>query len=139
MGRWRVAVPIVLALLVAVVGVLGLASTLGLNVIDRTRDIGVLRSLGAKTRLIRQMVIMEGLSIGLMSWVLSIILSIPLSILLSNSMTSAWQSAPSDYKFPISGVLILMALVVVFSILASWLSAQKAAKFTIREVLAYEG
>jgi putative ABC transport system permease protein len=127
------------ALLVAVVGVLGLASTMGLNIMDRTRDIGVLRSLGAKDRVIRQIVIMEGLSIGLMSWVFGLILSIPLSLLLGSALMSSLHIPPAGYEFPVSGVLIWLALVMVFSILASWLPARRASRLTVRETLAYEG
>ena len=52
----------------AVVGGLGLMGTMSINVLERTREIGVMRTIGAVDRAIRQTVIIEGLVIGLVTW-----------------------------------------------------------------------
>ncbi|MEO5886523.1 MAG: FtsX-like permease family protein, partial [Anaerolineales bacterium] len=74
-----------MVVLIAIVGGLGLAITMSLNVLERTREIGVLRSLGAQNGVVRRVVIVEGLVIGLISWAMSIPCSIPLAIWLGNS------------------------------------------------------
>lgn len=124
--------------LVALVGGLGLAITMGLNVLERTREIGILRSLGAQNGVVRRMVIVEGLVIGLSSWLAAIPLSIPLAIFLGNSLGLSLLARPLDYVFSLPGLLIWLGLVAVISIIASALPAQNAARLTIRDTLAYE-
>jgi len=53
---------------------------MGLNVLERTREIGILRSLGAHNNVVRRVVILEGLVIGLISWAAAVPLSVPLAI-----------------------------------------------------------
>ncbi len=64
----------------AVVGGLGLMSSMGTSVIERTREFGVMRAIGAKSKTILRNIISEGVFIGLISWVIALPLSIPLSL-----------------------------------------------------------
>ncbi|HEX9387362.1 MAG TPA: FtsX-like permease family protein [Anaerolineales bacterium] len=127
-----------MVVLIAVVGGLGLAITMSLNVIERTREIGILRSLGAQNGVVRRVVIVEGLVIGLISWMLSIPCSIPLAIWLGNSLGISLLARPLDYIFSVPAVLMWLGLMVVISIIASILPAQNAARLTIRDALVYE-
>src|SRR5690349_20485005 len=68
--------------LVALVGGLGLAITLSMNVLERTREIGILRSLGVHNGVVRRVVTGEALVIALVSWLAAIPLSVPLAIFL---------------------------------------------------------
>jgi putative ABC transport system permease protein len=128
-----------MAVLVAVVGGLGLASTMGLNVLERTREIGILRSLGAKSGLVRRMVIMEGLAISFVSFVLAIPLSIPLSLLMGDMVGMEVLMRSLDYTFSWSGTLLWFAIAMIIAFVASLLPANNAAGLTIRETLAYQG
>ena len=58
-----------LAALVATVGGIGLAGSLSIGVVERTREIGVLRAIGARSRTLMGIFMMEGALQGLMSWV----------------------------------------------------------------------
>ena len=127
-----------MVVLIAVVGGLGLAITMSLNVIERTREIGILRSLGAKNGVIRRVVIVEGLVIGLLSWAISIPCSVPLGMWLGDSLGISLLARPLDYIFSTSAVLMWLGLMIGISILASILPAQNAAKLTIRDALVYE-
>src|SRR5690606_2173492 len=90
-----------MVILIAVVGGLGLAITMSLNVIERTREIGILRSLGAQNDVVRRVVMIEGLVIGVISWAISIPCSIPLAIWLGNSLGNSLLARPLDYIFSI--------------------------------------
>jgi len=127
-----------MVILIAVVGGLGLAITMSLNVMERTREIGILRSLGAENNVIRRLVIVEGLIIALMSWVIAIPLSIPLAIFLGNALGTSLLATPLDYIFSIPAVLIWLGLIIIIATIASLVPAQNAAKLTIRDTLVYE-
>jgi putative ABC transport system permease protein len=127
-----------MGILVALVGGLGLAITMSLNVLERTREIGILRSLGAQSGTVRRMVIVEGLVIGLASWLAAVPLSIPLAVFLGNTLGLSLLARPLDYIFSAPAVLLWLGLVAVISVLASALPAQNAARVTIRDAIAYE-
>jgi len=127
-----------MVVLIAIVGGLGLAITMSLNVIERTREIGILRSLGAQNGVVRRVVIVEGLVIGLISWAASIPCSIPLAIWLGNSLGISLLARPLDYIFPAPAVLMWLGLTLAISILAGMIPAQNAARLTIRAALVYE-
>jgi len=127
-----------MVVLIALVGGLGLAITMSLNVIERTREIGILRSLGAQNGVVRRVVIVEGLVIGLISWAISIPCSIPLAIWLGDSLGISLLARPLDYIFSILAVLMWLGLMTVISVIASIVPAQSAARLTIRDALVYE-
>lgn len=127
-----------MVVLIAIVGGLGLAITMSLNVIERTREIGILRSLGAQNGVVRRVVLVEGLVIGLISWAVSIPCSIPLAIWLGDSLGISLLARPLDYIFSVPALLMWLGLMVVISIIASIIPAQSAARLTIRDALVYE-
>ncbi|HUH96791.1 MAG TPA: FtsX-like permease family protein, partial [Anaerolineales bacterium] len=129
---------LIMALLTATVGSMGLAGTMGMNVLERTREIGIMRAIGAVDSIIMRTVIAEGMVIGSISFALAIILSVPFTYLLSYIVSLAVFETPIKTVFTISGYLIWLALILAMSGIASILPARNAARLTIREVLAYE-
>lgn len=129
---------LIMALLTATVGSMGLAGTMSMNVLERTREIGIMRAVGATDSEIIRMVLVEGLLIGMISWGLGIILAVPFTYLLSWIVSLAIFETPITVVFTPMGYFIWLGLVIVLSSLASVLPARSAARLTIREVLAYE-
>ncbi len=129
---------LVMALLTAVVGSMGLTGTMGMNVLERTREIGIMRAIGANDFEIIRTVIIEGMVIGIISWFLGALLSFPFTVMLSTIVSLAIFYTPIDLVFTPSGFFIWLGLVIVLSVVASALPARNAARLTIREVLAYE-
>jgi len=129
---------LLMALLMAAVGSIGLMGTMSLNVMERTREIGIMRAIGATDRDITRMVMVESLLIGMISWALSCLVSFPIGKLLCNVIGIAIFSNPIEFIFTPTGIIIWFVLVLILSILASALPARSAARLTIREVLAYE-
>jgi putative ABC transport system permease protein len=129
---------LVMAVLIAVVGGLGLMGTMSMNVMERTREIGVMRSIGASDHSIQRMVIVEGVLVGVVSWVLGGLLAQPISVLLCAQVGNALMQNPLDYTFSLSGLSIWLVAVSLISAFATLFPARKATQLTIREVLAYE-
>ncbi|HJQ15156.1 MAG TPA: ABC transporter permease [Anaerolineales bacterium] len=129
---------LIMAILTAVVGSMGLTGTMGMNVLERTREIGIMRAIGADDRAVMRTVIAEGVFIGMISFGLAVVLSIPFTYLLSTIVSLAVFQTPIDVVFTYTGYAIWLGLVLALSALASILPARNAARLTIREVLAYE-
>ena len=129
---------LVMAVLLAVVGGLGLMGTMSINVLERTREIGVMRAIGATNGAIRQIVMVEGILIGGLSWLVGTAIAIPVSKPLSDAVGIGLLQAPLSYTFSTGGALIWLAVVLVLAALASVLPAWNASRLTVREVLAYE-
>lgn len=127
-----------MAFLTALVGAIGLMGTMSMNVMDRTREIGIMRAIGASDRTVMSLVIVEGLLIGIISWLLGSLLSFPISNWLSDILSRALFDAPSILSITPSGFFIWLAMVVLLAVLASVVPARNAAHLTIREVLSYE-
>lgn len=129
---------LIMAILTAIVGSMGLTGTMGMNVLERTREIGIMRAIGADDRAVMRTVIAEGVFIGTISFGLAVLLSIPFTYLLSTIVSLAVFQTPIAVVFTYTGYAIWLGLVLVLSALASILPARNAARLTIREVLAYE-
>jgi putative ABC transport system permease protein len=129
---------LVMAVLIAVVGGLGLTSTMSMNVIERTREIGVMRAIGASNRSVQSIVIVEGMMIGIISWILGALLAIPIGILMANVVGRLFLQSPMDFIFSMDGFMTWLVIVLILSALASFLPARNASRLTVREVLAYE-
>jgi len=129
---------LIMAILTAIVGSMGLTGTMGMNVLERTREIGIMRAIGADDRAVMRTVIAEGVFIGTISFGLAVILSFPFTYLLSTIVSLAVFQTPIDVVFTYTGYAIWLGLVLALSALASILPARNAARLTIREVLAYE-
>jgi putative ABC transport system permease protein len=129
---------LIMALLTASVGSMGLAGTMGMNVLERTREIGIMRSIGAVDSIIMRTIIAEGVVIGLLSFAMALIPSVIFTYLLSYIVSLAVFETPIQVVFTFTGYAIWLALVLVLSAIASILPARNAARLTIREVLAYE-
>jgi putative ABC transport system permease protein len=129
---------LIMALLTAVVGSMGLMGTMGMNVLERTREIGIMRSIGAVDQEVMRTVIVEGVLIGGISWLIGALLSFPITYLLANIVSQAIFQTPIAVHFTFQGFAIWLLVVLALSAVASILPARNAARLTIREVLAYE-
>ncbi len=133
-----VALLLIMAILVATVGGLGLTGIMSLNVLERTREIGVMRAIGASGGGVLQIVLGEGIVIGLISWFLGCLLALPLSRLLNDAVGMALVQTPFSYTFSTSGALLWLVLVIILTVVASAWPARNASRLTVREALAYE-
>jgi len=129
---------VVMAGLLAVVGGLSLTGTMGMNVLERTREIGVLRAVGAANSAVRKVVVVEGIVVGLMSWVFATLLSMPVGRVLAGAVVESVLKAQANFQYSVLGVIVWLAIVVVIGIVSSLGPARNAVRLSVREVLDYE-
>lgn len=129
---------LIMAVLTAFVGSIGLTGTMSINVLERTREIGVMRTIGAVDAVVMQTVIVEALIIGLITWFFAVGLSFPISQLLITIIGESMMGSAMTLSFTPLGILLWLVIVILLSVFASVLPAHRAARLTINEVLAYE-
>jgi putative ABC transport system permease protein len=126
-----------LAIVVAVVGGIALMGALSIAVVERTKEIGVLRAVGAGSRTILSVYVMEGVLQGLLSWFFSIPIALLISPLVAGKLGEAMFGATLDYRFAWSAVEYWLLAILVISVLASILPARGATRISVRDSLAY--
>ena len=129
---------IVMSVIIGGVGGLGLMTTMSLNVLERRREMGVMRAIGATPKTIWLMIVAEAIVIGLMSWAIAAILAWPVSKALGDLLVRAMFRSGLDFTFEPLGLLIWIVVSISLSAVASFLPAWKASRVTVREALAYE-
>ncbi len=129
---------LIMASLIAVVGGLGLTSTMSLNVMERTREIGVMRAIGAADSDIQKIVITEGLVLGLLGWVIGVVLSLPITYVLNYGVGVAIFQSPLTVAFAWSGSIAWLLCMLFIAAIASAVPAWRASRLTVRDTLVYE-
>ncbi len=127
-----------LSVLTALVGSIGLTGAMSLNVMERTREVGVLRAVGASDRMLMITVLLEGGMIGLISWLLASLMAFPISAAMSNAISQSLFGGSTNFGFTPIGFVLWLVVVVILSVVASVMPARSVTHLTIREVLAYE-
>jgi putative ABC transport system permease protein len=124
--------------MIAIVGGLGLMGTMSINVLERTREIGVMRAIGASNGDIQGIVIVEGMVVGLISWAISILFAIPITGILCFGVGMAILTAPMPAVYGVTGIIAWLIFTIVLATIASALPARRASRLTVRDTLAYE-
>jgi len=127
---------IVMSILMAVVGILGLASTLATGVLERTREFAVMRAIGAGTPAILRTVIGEGIFIA----ALSVAAAVPICALLTVVVARIAGTTTLGPALGMSAaaIPIWLGIVLAGGAAASAYPAWTASKLTIRQALAYQ-
>ncbi|MCH7741548.1 MAG: ABC transporter permease [Proteobacteria bacterium] len=131
---------LVLAFIVLLVSALGMTSAMAIDIINRTREIGVLRAVGATPGQVIRLFEIEGLIVVLLSICLGLLISYPLSQVAAVFFGHLMLGEEAEFELVLSsaGILITIAVAVIFGWLASRKTAQLALTISTREALAYE-
>ena len=129
---------IVMSVIIGAVGGLGLATTMGLNILERRREMGVLRAIGASHRSILAIVVIEGLTVSLLSSLIAALFAIPISQGLAAFIGSTLFRSEVAFAFDPRGLVIWIAIATILGVAASFAPAWRAARSPVREALAFE-
>lgn len=124
------------ALLMAIVSGLGLSATMSSNVLERTREFGILRSIGATPSRIRRSLMVETVTIALMSNLLALLLVLPLSWLLGQFLGNLLMEEAFPLQLSFKAVALWLCISIIISLAASLIPARRAAQLSIREAFA---
>jgi len=132
-------VTIILAIAIAmgVIGGIGLASTMSANILDRTREFGVMHAIGARPEAVRRIVVAEGVFLALASCLVAVFPTLALTAVLGAGLGNLFMYAPLPFQISMLAVGIWIALVILGAILATEAAATRASRITVREALAY--
>jgi len=126
-----------LSVIVALVGGIALMGALSIGVIERTKEIGVLRAVGARSRTILGIFIMEGMLQGLLSWLIAVPVSLVTTPLLARALGVAMFGATLDYQYNWGAVSMWLLFILLISAVASIMPANSATRISVRDSLAY--
>jgi putative ABC transport system permease protein len=126
---------VILAALV-IPGLIAMVNTLAINVIERTREIGVLRAVGATRKQISRMVLAESLLLSAFGILMGIITGLLMGAVLVAAMNNV--GFKMSYFFPWGGIVATLIIGFVFGILAAIIPARQASRLEIIKALHYE-
>jgi putative ABC transport system permease protein len=124
------------AVIIGVIGSIGVINTVTLNVLERRREIGVLRSLGGDNRNLVQLFITEGLFLGMFGFIAGVLLGYPLSNLVVGVIAQA--TFPIEFVFDWQIVLFTLLFALVLTGGSSLFPALGAARIKVTNTLRYD-
>lgn len=125
-----------LLLVLALPSLLALINTLAINVLERTREIGLLRAVGATRRQISRLVLIESLLLVTMGTIMGILAGLWMGYVMVSAMSMT--GFVITYNFPLAGILLTVTVGLSCGVLAAWLPARQAARVGLIEALQYE-
>lgn len=132
-----VGVILLIASTIGIVGLIGLGSTLSTSVIERTREFGVMKAIGASGATVRRLVVFEGIFIAAVSCVAAAIPAIALTWAMGAGLGNLFLSTPIPFEVSLTGIAVWILVVGIGAVLATLAPASQAARLTVREALAY--
>jgi putative ABC transport system permease protein len=132
-----VGVILLIASTIGVVGLIGLGATMSTNVIERTREFGVMKAIGAPGATIRRLVVFEGIFIAVVSCVVAAVPAIILTWAMGAGLGSLFLGTAVPFQVSVPGIAIWILVVILGAALATLVPASQASRLTIREALAY--
>jgi putative ABC transport system permease protein len=129
---------VVMSILMATVGVMGLGSAMTITVLERTREFAVMRVIGATAWTIRRTVVGEAVLVGMLSAGISLVLSMPLTIFVDWIVGTASFGPALGTGLSAAALPLWFAITVVGAVTASAYPSWKASKLTIREALGFQ-
>ncbi|GHP00406.1 hypothetical protein KSF_104530 [Reticulibacter mediterranei] len=114
-----VVVFLLMASVMGVVGLIGLGSTMSTNVLERTREFGVMRAIGAPASIVRRVVVAEGVFTAALSCVVAVVVALLLTRVMDVGLGNLFLGAPLPFRFSTSALLVWAVAIVLGAILTT--------------------
>lgn len=124
------------AVLLAAIGGLGLASMMTVNVLERTREIGIMKAIGAGPGVVLRIVLGEAVTVAVLSWLVAIVVAAPLIWAIGQLAAGMFGSA-LPFLLSMPALALWLGIILVIAAVASVWPASRAARLVVREALAY--
>lgn len=121
--------------LAVVIAVLGIVNTLALSIIERTREIGLLRAVGLSRRQLRRMIRLESVVIAVLGAALGVGLGIAFGVAVQRSLADEGFEV---LQIPASQLAVFVVLAGLVGVLAAWWPGRRAARLNVLEAIATE-
>jgi putative ABC transport system permease protein len=126
----------VLGFLIVAISMVGLANALTMSVVERTREVGILRTIGARARDVRRIFAAESVAIAVGGW----LLGIPVGYLLERFLVWLVKEVVNvdvPFTFPLTNVALALVGTVVLALLITLLPIRRAVRYRPGEALRY--
>ncbi|RPI82437.1 MAG: ABC transporter permease [Chloroflexi bacterium] len=127
---------IALVIFLAVPSLIATVNTLAIGVIERTREIGMLRAVGATRTQVRTIIVVEALILAMIGTALGLLSGLYLGYLTVETIRIL--GFPMEYLFPVSGIIMALSTGIIFGVIAAIIPARQAARLEIVQALRYE-
>lgn len=127
-----------MGLVMLAVGGIGLASTMSIAMLERQRELAVMRAIGAPHGTIMKLVQAEGLVVSALAWVASVLLSVAVAVVLAEAFGRILFPVPTPWWPVPAGALRWLLVMLVISLLACAWPAWRAARQPVARALGYE-
>ena len=121
--------------LAIVIAVLGIVNTLGLSVMERTREVGLLRAVGLSRRQLWRMITLESVTIALLGALLGIVLGVVAGVAIQRSLV---DDGITELAIPWAQMAVFVALAGVIGVLAALLPARRASRMDVLQAISTE-
>ncbi|MCB9438473.1 MAG: ABC transporter permease [Anaerolineales bacterium] len=125
-----------IAILILIPAALGLLNTLTINILERTREIGIIRAVGGSRKQVQRIVIAEALLLGLFGAAVGVVAGVAMSYGFTMAFSMIGWKVP--YVFPMMGIVAAVIIAIMLGLFSSVLPARNAAKLDIIRALQYE-
>jgi putative ABC transport system permease protein len=133
-----VATLVLVAVSMLIVSNLGMASAISTNVVERTRELGILRAIGGSPQAIHSMLSSEAVTMALLGWLIALVLAQPFSLFLSDYFGTALVEYPFDYKGSFQGIFLSLLITILLARTATIAPARLASRQSVKEAIGYE-
>ena len=133
-----VATLVMVALLMLIVSNLGMVSAISTNVVERTRELGILRAIGGRPNAIRSILTSESVTMALLGWLIALVLAQPFSRFLSDYFGTSLVEYPFDYKGSLDGILLSLIITFILAGIATVAPVRMVGRQSIKDAIAYE-
>jgi len=128
---------LVTAVPMGVIGCIGLASTMGANVLERIREFGIMHAIGALPKTVRRIVVAEGVLVALASCLVAVPPAIGMTAAINTVVGNTFMYTPLPFRISLLAAGIWTVLVILGAMLATDAAATRASRITVREALSY--